>query len=694
MRLKGNFRRFFERSHVVLLAVIVLALYGVILSFKFVHYDDFFFILENDFINGTKKCSVGGFFLPGYVRNDIYIPVTFLAYFSLYSLFGRNPAAFHSLSLVFYMLSVVALYFLLSRMTPVLAGEWRKRVAVLERLFGRNFAAFCVCVLYAVMPVHVECVAWVSAMGYTMAALFSFLSLYFLAGSLGRVEWIRLIASVVLFAAALLSQPASIVMPVVFLLFAFFFCRERLLRAFCISSPFLLLSGLLVCANVAFIPRFSLYAYGDPLAELSAYGRYVFSSLLPFDLRISYDPPELIFLAFLMAAVVFALFSLFVMRSRLCSFCSLGFFAALFPYLGFAFDCKVQDRYLLFPSVFVAVLLAVLLLGLPFVFRRNGILRRKPLLPVACVCLLYSVCLLCHLPVWHDSMSLFRQSYERSNGDAEIGTYYGRECMSAGLYGEAVRLADDALRSAPEEFKGYELKISSLIAAGAYDDAYEICRRARRAVPYKSKTFLFMGEIDFVGGRYDSAERNVREYLKRAAISGESVDKRKVDGVFFDIDYMRVNPEGMLGRLPSLFDSLPERLSSLDGGKGDEAVCSEWLALNVSASPSPGVRGVAKYLHAVRLKSLCGEGAERVFRDCIVMMRRANSLLSEGRVAEAERLWLDALKKDPYMLEPCFRLAFLYDGQGRREEALKYLRLALRCDPSSAAVSEALNKLE
>ena len=127
-----------------------LALYAQTLQFEFV-YDDIDYILKNSYINGSSFTSPADAFIPGAVRGDIYIPFTVLLWTSLFSIFGKNAAAFHMVSVLSYLLSIISLWSFLGRISK---GRMFKFVSVL---------------LFALHPIHTECVAWISALGYSLS---------------------------------------------------------------------------------------------------------------------------------------------------------------------------------------------------------------------------------------------------------------------------------------------------------------------------------------------------------------------------------------------------------------------------------------------------------------------------------------------------------------------------------------------
>ena len=97
------------------------------------------------------------------VQTNFYRPLQLFCYWILYRLAGPNPAAFHAFNLLLYALTAAIVY----------------RLGV--RLLGGEAAALAAALLWALHPLHVEAVAWISALPdlgcglFVLAALLLFL---------------------------------------------------------------------------------------------------------------------------------------------------------------------------------------------------------------------------------------------------------------------------------------------------------------------------------------------------------------------------------------------------------------------------------------------------------------------------------------------------------------------------------------
>lgn len=96
-------------------------------------------------------------------NNGQYSPVNQTIYTALYSLFGMNPRPFHLVSLLWHVINV----FLVYAFTKKLLGLREK-----ENIKPVSITAFFTAVLFAIHPINVESIAWISASKIPVYTLF------------------------------------------------------------------------------------------------------------------------------------------------------------------------------------------------------------------------------------------------------------------------------------------------------------------------------------------------------------------------------------------------------------------------------------------------------------------------------------------------------------------------------------------
>lgn len=144
-----------------MLVLVTGAVYAGSLANGFV-YDDDAQVLENAFVQNPRLWSrifTGPVWSFWGLHTNFYRPLQFLCYWVMFRLAGPNPAAFHLFQLLLYAASVVLVY-LLGR-----------------RLLEDRLVAFLGALLWAMHPLHVEAVAWISALPDVAYGFFYLLAL-------------------------------------------------------------------------------------------------------------------------------------------------------------------------------------------------------------------------------------------------------------------------------------------------------------------------------------------------------------------------------------------------------------------------------------------------------------------------------------------------------------------------------------
>ncbi|HET6347752.1 MAG TPA: hypothetical protein VFH88_01580, partial [Candidatus Krumholzibacteria bacterium] len=129
--------------------------------------------------------------------SGMYRPLTILSFHTDYQIHGAKPAGYHMTNtLVNAAVSVMVLF-------------------VLLEMFGSLATAFMAALLFAVFPMHVENVAWVSGRTDLLATLFMLVSLWCYARWRARPAPLVLAGSVLAFVASLFAKETAVVLPAV-----------------------------------------------------------------------------------------------------------------------------------------------------------------------------------------------------------------------------------------------------------------------------------------------------------------------------------------------------------------------------------------------------------------------------------------------------------------------------------------------
>lgn len=183
----------------VFLAAAVWLIYGQTLQHEFVNYDDEDYVTANAQVSrGVTLSGIVWAFTHTHSAN--WHPLTWISHMVDCQFYGLNPGGHHFTNLLLHAANAILLFFLLRQMT---GAFWRSAV---------------VAALFAIHPLRVESVAWVSERKDVLSGLFFLLTLmayvrYARAPGRGRYALVLILA-----ACGLMAKPMLVSLPLVLLL--------------------------------------------------------------------------------------------------------------------------------------------------------------------------------------------------------------------------------------------------------------------------------------------------------------------------------------------------------------------------------------------------------------------------------------------------------------------------------------------
>src|SRR5271157_5466893 len=142
----------------LVLAAMTFAVFGQTAGFEFVNFDDNAYVYENAKVTGGLSLkSLAWFFTHPYYCQ--YIPLTMLSFMGDYQLHGLRAGWYHLTNVALHTASAILLFLILRQMTGAL---WR--------------SAF-VAAVFAIHPLRVESVAWVTERKDVLSGFFFMLTL-------------------------------------------------------------------------------------------------------------------------------------------------------------------------------------------------------------------------------------------------------------------------------------------------------------------------------------------------------------------------------------------------------------------------------------------------------------------------------------------------------------------------------------
>jgi hypothetical protein len=429
---------------------------------------------------------------------------------------GLNPTGHHLTSLLIHIANGVLLFLLLHSTT------------------GAPARSACVAALFALHPLHVEPVAWVSGRKDVLAALFMLLAMLAYRGYARSGKAAAYVLCAFLYAAGLMAKAMLVSFPFVLLLMDYWplgrlrrgshadggtgaaFRGETMPRLLLEKIPMgMLAAGSGIVTYLAQSQGGAVSAGGSPFANagnaLWNYVAYILKMLWPVGLSVYYPlapvPPWKVALAL---AVLVTGSAVAVRAAKRFPWFAVGWFwylVTLFPVAGFVKigQHAMADRYTYIPLI--GLFLVVVWGGADLL----GRLRVPRAVLSGSAAVLLAICsILTYLQAerWHDSVTLFRHALEVTENNSLAHKNLGAALAGQGKLAEALRHVTESLRIQPEP-KEYVSQAWLYLQLGEYGKALQACRNSIAMSPADEKAHFLAGVSQVHLGDPRSA---VREY--------------------------------------------------------------------------------------------------------------------------------------------------------------------------------------
>ena len=519
-----------RRAALVAFALVLAAawVYSPVGDFGFVSYDDPEYVAEN----AVVRQGLGTAGLRWALRephHGNWHPLTTLSHMLDVELFGVEPGPAHRVNVGLHVLCALLLFTLLLRTTGAL---WR----------SAGVAA-----LFALHPLHVESVVWISERKDVLCTVFALASAHAYVGYVRSPGAGRYLLVLLLFAAGLLAKPMLVTWPFVLLLLDVWPLRRfdpvggasrgtrraLLERALLEKVPLLVLAGVSSAVTVwaqrssGALKSVELYPLGERLANaLVSYVLYLRKSVWPTDLAVLYPYPEsLPAWQVLGSAALLVLVTLGCVRLRrrhphlIVGW--LWYLGTLVPVIGIV-QVGAQpyaDRYTYIPLIglFIA---GVYSLG-------DALERSRRLLPGVAVLAGAALAVLSFVAsrqvgVWHDSVSLYRHALRVTDGNAVIHNNLGIALVDQGRYDEAIHVYQDGLAFRSDFV--HVLRYNAGIAqsrAGRHAEALVLFDQVLRIDPRHEEALFHKARALVALGRLEEAKRALERVVELAPEAAE-----------------------------------------------------------------------------------------------------------------------------------------------------------------------------
>jgi Flp pilus assembly protein TadD len=490
----------------IVLTLVTLAVYWQAHRFGFTNYDDNFLVFENSRIQSGITCEALRWAFTT-KHGDLWNPFLWLSFMADYQLYGLNAGGYHITNLILHVFSALMLFWFFHRATRAL---WP--------------SAF-VAAVFALHPLHVESVAWVTERKDVLSAFFWMLTLCFYLWYAEKPAAKRYLLVLAGLFCALMSKAMAVTLPAVMILLDYWPLRRfdtrkgsRFLWQVREKAPFFILSA--VFSATAFYVQYvmpSKRLVKSALLPLDyrivnaavSFATYLEKTFWPHDMAvfypfgISFTAQQIIVSVLLIAVVSVAV----VMKAKRLPYLFVGwlwFVITILPVIKIVQigNDAMADRYHYLPSIGISVMVAW---GVSVLFKSESA-RKYILFPSALAVVAMLAAVSWHqCGYWRDSVTLFNHALAVTSHNHVAHGQLGQAMLEQGKNEEAVLHFNEALRLSPGYPEVYNQRGAAFIALGQYQKAIDNFGENMRLMPEDSNPYNNRGYVYIKLGKYELA---------------------------------------------------------------------------------------------------------------------------------------------------------------------------------------------
>ena len=512
----------------VALVAAAVIVYAPVRQFGFHGFDDIQYVSGNPrVLQGVTWDGVKWAFTTGYFSN--WHPLTWISHMLDAQIFGTNAAGHHVANLLFHIANTLLLFGLLHRMT------------------GRIGRSAFVAALFAVHPLHVESVVWVSERKDVLSTLFGLLAIWGYLWYARRPQHGRYLVVVLLFAMGLMAKAMILTLPFVLLLLDVWPLgrvrfpadssgrltwaslrdhRTVLARLVWEKLPLFVLAAASSVATLVAQHRWGAVANLDAMPldfrlanAVVSYVAYIANMLWPVRLSIFYPYPDSLpgWQVFGSMLILIAVSAAAIRAARRKPYLAVGwlwYVGTLVPVIGLVQvgNQAMADRYTYVPLIGLFLMFGW---GIPDLLERWPL--RKIALPAAagvviCACM---VTARGQVQYWESDLSLWTRALEVTTRNHVAHNNLGTALASQGKVHEALAHYAESLRINPDnENAHYNIGVA-LDRQGRVADALAHYAEVLRLNPGNAEAHNNIGALFHQQGRIGEAVRHYREAVRR-----------------------------------------------------------------------------------------------------------------------------------------------------------------------------------
>lgn len=527
---------------VLALIVITIGVYWPVQKYDFINFDDNVYITQNSRVqSGITPEGIQWAFRTKYF--GLWNPIVWVSFMVDYELFGLNAGGYHWTNVILHLLNAVLLFFLLRNLT---GSVWR---------------SVFVAALFAVHPMNVESVAWISERKNVLSTFFWFLTMIFYVWYAKKPGWKRYLPVMTVFALGLMTKPMLVTLPFVLLLMDFWPMNRTTIHTTNIRGnsaispsgnetasflllekvPLFILSAMAVYMTMIYSPASSYTSRFAGTVEhsvLQRIGNACFSYILymkklffPTDLSIHYMHLEIPVGLILLSAFILLLITLMVLKYyRQYPYLPVGWFwylGTLAPVIGIfrIGEHTMADRYAYVTFIGLFIMLSW---GSEIIFSRSVHLKKISVAASIMFIVILTVATHAQIKMWENTTTLFQNALIQNPDNYLVHQILGLEATGQGDYEKAFYHYNKAVNLNSRFDPAYNNKGIVLKKMKRRDEALESFQKAVQMNKSSAAGYYNIGLFYLEDG---DLERSIEYSLKAIAINPDYAEAYNVLGI-------------------------------------------------------------------------------------------------------------------------------------------------------------------
>lgn len=503
----------------LILIVSISAVYSQVMHYGFISFDDYQYICTNHHVQkGITLETILWAFTSSHASN--WHPITWLSHMMDVSLFGMQAGMHHLINVIFHLLNSILLFLVFRKTTD------------------KVWQSLAVAVLFALHPVHVESVAWVSERKDVLSTFFWMLTMLAYVRYVRSANVKRYLFVLLFFSLGLMSKPMLVTLPFVLLLMDYWPLKRFTLDArnsrhvrsklpfihlvvekmplFILAATSSIITFLVQKSGKAVV-TFADFSFGERFANVvTSYVGYIWKMIWPYNLAIYYPYPAS-FSTLNFTASILLLLIITIIIVKFCTthpYLITGWFwylGTLVPVIGLVKvgSQAMADRYTYVPFIGLFVITAW---SIPNLIKKGKYRNQVVALSSICIVLCYLISSWIQVRYWKNSIELYKHALSVTENNVAVLNNLGIDLMKQKEFKQSLNYLKKAEKIDPNLSFIWINIGNTLMEMGQHDDALSYFFKAIEKESNNIGAYRKIGLTLQHLGQFDKAE----SYLKKA----------------------------------------------------------------------------------------------------------------------------------------------------------------------------------